>query len=100
MPLRRTLFLALTAATTAAIAAGLSCARKSNESSVPATTAGTLADESGFVDVVPQADGSHFPARMFYVFETADEQPASRPARASSTAILVRRTRPRCRRPG
>lgn len=79
MPLRRTVFVTLTAATTAAIAAGLSCARKSSESSAPTTTVDTLVDESGFIDVVPQADGAPFPARMFYVFETADEQPASKP---------------------
>jgi hypothetical protein len=38
-----------------------------------------LHDEAGFIDVPPQASGAPNPGRMFYVFETADEDAAHKP---------------------
>jgi hypothetical protein len=38
-----------------------------------------LAPEAGFVDVPPQPGGSPYAARMFYVFEPADQDAANRP---------------------
>jgi hypothetical protein len=38
-----------------------------------------LHDEAGFLEVPPQAHGSPYVGRMFYVFEVADDDPAHRP---------------------
>ncbi|MGA2451349.1 MAG: hypothetical protein ABTD50_22045 [Polyangiaceae bacterium] len=39
----------------------------------------TLTDEVGFIDVPRQNTAATYPARMFYVFEVADSEPAQKP---------------------
>lgn len=63
---------------TAVVASFASCAKPQSQPN-PSATVDALADEAGFIDVPPQAQGSPFPARMFYVFEAADGDAAGKP---------------------